>query len=103
VSALSALPVPSLPLRAIEVAGTRTTEPSTARPSDRTQAQAAEQVRACVVAVVLVGAMVTVPLMIVAVLVPALWSLPFLAAVHTPIFAVMAGHKLTRRLAATPA
>jgi hypothetical protein len=56
-----------------------------------------------VVAVMIAGAVVMVPLMALAVLVPALWTLPFLAAVHTPIFAAMAGHKLTRRLASTQA
>jgi hypothetical protein len=102
-SALSVLPAPSWPQRALTVVGTSPHRPVAGRRAARAEARAAEQVRACVVAVMLVGAVVTVPLMIVAVLAPALWSLPFLAAVHTPIFAVMAGHKLTRRLAATPA
>jgi hypothetical protein len=102
VSAMSVLPAPCRPQHALTVASTTRPRPPAARPEARAEARAAEQVRACVVAVMLAGAVVTVPLMILVVLVPALWTLPFLAAVHTPIFAVMAGHKLTRRLAAMP-
>ncbi|HEX5561830.1 MAG TPA: hypothetical protein VFX52_09315 [Nocardioidaceae bacterium] len=101
-SALSVLPAPSRPRHALTVARAPEPEPAAGRRVPRAEARAAEQVRACVVAVVLGGAVVTVPLMMLAVFVPELWTLPFLAALHTPVFAAMAGHRLTRRLAAAP-